>query len=194
MMVPLPGRESPDANELTDPRCDESAYALRIKAEGLVIYGGAFGTSFLVQEPLGRDASDYEGLSLWVKHGGSDAPGASMFVAINDRNTDSSARVSIQASEAQQGIETEEIVPDCDDLSLVESEKCDRFGAGVPLPDEWTFIKIPFDKMKQRGFGIPVPAPDVGAIAGLNFSFEAGDWDFYIDDVAFYRPAGSIEE
>jgi len=192
-MVPSPGRESPDANELTNPRCGESTYALRIQATGLVIYGGAFGLSFLVQDPLGRDASDYEGLSLWVKHAG-DAPGRSLFVAINDRNTDSSARASIQASEAQQQIDTEEIVPDCDDNSLIESEKCDRFGAGVPLPDEWTFIEIPFDAMKQRGFGIPVPAPDIGAIAGLNFGFEAGDWDFYIDDVGFYRAAGSANE
>ncbi len=188
--TPRPGKESPDANELAKPRCGESQYALRIQASGLVVYGAAFGQSFLVEYPTGRDVSEWEGLSFWVKRNG-DARGRSLFVAVNDRNTDSSARVSLRAAELQEGIETVETVPDCDDNSLIESEKCDRFGAGVPLPDQWTFISIPFDRMKQRGFGIPAPKVDVEALAGLNFSFEVGDWDFYLDDVAFYRHAAS---
>jgi hypothetical protein len=192
-ITPPSDRESPDANELPDPRCGESTYALRIRAEGLAIYGAAFGLSFLVEDPLGRDASDWEGLSMWVKRNG-DGVGTSLFASVSDRNTDSSARASIQSSELQQEIETDEIVPDCNDDSLVESQKCDRFGAGVLLPNEWTFVRIPFDRMKQRGYGVPAPALDVGALAGLNFGVEVGDWDFYVDDVAFYRAAGGANE
>lgn len=162
-MEPDPARQGPSTTELEAPRCG-STHALRVKATGLAIYGAAFGTSTLAQP----DVSDYDGLSLWVKRNPG-APGVSLFVALNDGQTDASSG------------------GECDDLALYEHEKCDRFGAGVSLEEEWRFVTIPFDYMRQRGFGVIVPELDTSAITGLNMSFEVGDWDFFIDDVAFYR-------
>lgn len=174
-MEPPDDRESPESNELDTPRCGTSRYGLHIRATGLKVYGGSFGTSFLVQYPEGWDVSDYEGLSLWVKREG--GPGASLFIALNDQYTDGTAGSALRGE------------PACDDNSLTESKKCDRFGAGVRLTDEWQFVAIPFTAMKQRGYGVIAPYLDTEALAGLNASFEAGDWDFIIDDVGFYRHA-----
>jgi len=179
IMDPPDGEQGYPANELDEPRC-ASTTALRIRAEGLKIYGGAFGKSFLTTAtPTGFDVRDWEGLSLWVKRN-PDARGRSFYVALNDPQTDGSSWKKFFPDEP-----TENLV--CDDRSLVESEKCDRFGLGVALEEQWRLVKIPFDAMKQRGFGVPVEELDLEHITGINISFEAGDWDFYIDDAAFYR-------
>src|SRR5262249_11496376 len=68
-----------------------------------------------------------------------------------------------------------------------DSEKCDPFGAAVLLTDEWRMVKIPFGRMVQKGYGMPTPSGrlDSAHITGLQFGLGPGDWDFWLDDVAF---------
>lgn len=68
--------------------------------------------------------------------------------------------------------------------------QCDRFGAGVGISTEWRFFKVPFSRMRQRAYGRPsrLDAPDT-KILGLEFGLDGENWDFWIDDLAFYRDA-----
>ena len=59
--------------------------------------------------------------------------------------------------------------------------------AEIELGAEWRFFEIPFAGMKQRGFGRKVTKPDVKGILGVSIGFGTGSWDFWVDDVAFYR-------
>lgn len=70
-----------------------------------------------------------------------------------------------------------------------DANKCDPFGLGVLLTPEWSLVKLPFSKVKQKGFGVPSPLGhlDSSALVGLQLAFSAGNWDVWIDDIAFYR-------
>ena len=75
----------------------------------------------------------------------------------------------------------------CYDVA-VDTMKCDRYGAGVGLSPEWRFVKIPFDSLRQRGYGVKSPAGRVLKEELLAFGvyMDVGNWDFWIDQVAFY--------
>lgn len=162
-MDPPNGTNQPVAPELEEERCGESRFALRIFARGLSKYGGAFGTSY----PTPFDASDWDGISLWVRRGPDS--GSSLFVGVNEQHTDQGGSAVC-----------------LNDISI-ERYKCDRFGAGVALDEEWRFVTVRFDQMAQRGYGVVAPYLDVGAIQGLNCGFEIGDWEFWVDDIAYFR-------
>jgi hypothetical protein len=115
----------------------------------------------------GFDARDWEGISLWIR---GNASGARAFiVTVTDRATDA---------------------PFCSTAeSVADAEKCDAFGTAITLTDQWTLVKAPFGALRQKGFGVPSPFGDIdpGNIKRLNMLVSAGDWDFWVDDVAFYR-------
>ncbi len=165
------GRE-PSAEELETGRCGYSKYALHIVAEGLEIFGGAFGLNFYLDP---HDMSEWDGISMWNKR--TENSGRSLFFGVSDKYTD----------EYNGKLLFEDNTPYCLEITDDESLKCDRFGAGVGMDTKWRFVKIPFSEMRQRGYGMPAPELDVSAILGFNIGFESGDWDFWIDDVAFYR-------
>lgn len=77
----------------------------------------------------------------------------------------------------------------------VDTLKCDRFGAGVGLEAKWRFVKIPFAKMRQRGFGVKSPAGRVlrEQLMGMSIYVDVGNWDFWIDQVAFYKEPAQSE-
>ena len=77
--------------------------------------------------------------------------------------------------------------PFCLEESADASQKCDRFTAGIGLEENWRFYAIPFERFRQRGIGRSTPGLDRPALVGLELSFATGDWDFWVDDVAFYR-------
>jgi hypothetical protein len=119
----------------------------------------------------GFDASNWDGISFWVKRG-QDISGEAFIVTVSDPATSGPPFCS-----------TVDGVPD--------AEKCDAFGLAVTLSDEWTLITAPFSSMRQKGFGVPAPSGriDNGNISRLNILASAGDWDFWVDEVAFYRAA-----
>ena len=166
-----PGRE-PAATELEEGRCGTSRYALRVVSENLKIYGGALGLNFWMDP---HDVREWDGLSFWART--EEGKGQSLFVGVSEKYTDeNNGKILFDDGE-----------PFCLEVTDDDSEKCDRFGVGVGLGTEWRFFTIPFSEMKQRGYGMVAPELDVTAILGLNMGFETGDWDFWIDDVAFYR-------
>jgi hypothetical protein len=75
----------------------------------------------------------------------------------------------------------------------VDSQKCDRFGAGIGLEKQWRFVKIPFSAMRQRGYGLKSPAGRllVEQLLGFGIYMDIGNWDFWIEKVAFYTDAQS---
>jgi hypothetical protein len=174
-----PGRE-PASTELTSGRCGVSRYALRMVTDNLQIYGGALGLNFYLDP---HDESDWDGISLWARREPDTKDhtyGKSLFFGVSDKYTDeSNGKLLFENGE-----------PYCLEVTDDDTQKCDRFGAGIGIDTEWRFFKIPFSELKQRGYGRPAPELDVGAILGLNIGFEAGDWDFWIDDVGFYRDNG----
>ncbi len=171
-----PGRE-PASTELTSGRCGISRYALEVKAENLQIYGGALGLNFYMDP---HDQSDWDGIALWARREPDTQDhryGKSLFVGVSEKYTD----------EYNGKLLFDDGEPYCLEVTDDDKEKCDRFGAGIGLGTEWQFFKIPFDELKQRGYGRPAPKLDVSGILGLNIGFEAGDWNFWVDDVGFYR-------
>lgn len=169
-----PLRKSPTATEIEGGRCGTSRYALRLRARGLEIYGGAFGINFFLRA---EDASAWEGIAFWARRG-SDS-GRSLFVSVSDKYTDENSGAPLQP----------EGKPFCFEQTERMEEKCDRFGAGVGLGLEWRHYLVPFADMKQRGFGKVAPALDTQNLVGLSFGFEVGEWDIWADDVAFFRRA-----
>ncbi|GEM_PF-2151046 len=172
-MEPPDGTNSPSVPALDEARCGESRFALRIFARGLSKYGGAFGMSYDYDTPF--DASEWDGISLWVRRGA--ASGTSLFVGVNERHTDEQGSAAVSPTAE----------PFCLNDAPTEQDKCDRFGAGVALDEEWRFVAIRFDQMAQRGYGVVAPYLDVAAIQGLNCGFEVGDWEFWVDDLAYFR-------
>ena len=72
-----------------------------------------------------------------------------------------------------------------------DAEKCDPFGAAVLMTEEWRFVKLPFAHLQQKGFGVPAPSGhvDPSALLGMQFGLAAGNWDLWLDDIAFFKEA-----
>ena len=70
----------------------------------------------------------------------------------------------------------------------------DGHGLIVPLADSWRTFRVPFSELTQEGWGTPVPF-DPAHILALQWSAKPAPgtplpvscFDFWIDDVAFYR-------
>lgn len=170
-IYPLPGRE-PEAVPIEGGLCGTSRYALHLKASGLNIYGGGLGINFF---PSAVDASRWDGISFWARRGAESS--RTLFVALSEKHTDEENGQTLQDDGHSY----------CRELPEDETEKCDRFGTGVGLGTQWRFFTLPFEQMKQRGFGTEAPFLDLENLIGLNISFETGDWDIWIDEVSFYR-------
>lgn len=161
---PSPGSSSPAAADIDGGRCGTSSRAFRMTGEDLRIWGMVFGWNF---RDGARDLSDWEGISFWARRGSADT-GRSLFFSVFDPNTENSGGL-------------------CDSESEVLEEKCDAYGTGIGLDEEWRFFAIPFAALRQRGFGVATEALSTDEIIGLNWAADRGDWDVWVDDVALYR-------
>jgi hypothetical protein len=139
--------------------------------------GGACGETSDNVPPPGSvffDASCWAGVSFWAKKSGPGG-GSSLTVTVSDFFTvdfDDPKIVSCQ---------TDEGVPD--------STKCDPAGRVVTLTEDWAFYALPWDSLNQKGFGLPslLGRVDSGNLKGVTLLIAPGDWDIWIDDVAFFR-------
>jgi hypothetical protein len=143
--------------------------------------------------PAYFDATDYTGVSFWARIGA--GSNSTFFAAIKERYTQPGTATLFSEAEADQllasGSYCEFNATDVDGNPGVDPTltQCDAFGKGIGLGDEWRFFKVPFAAMKQRAYGRPSqhPVPDQ-RIFGLEIRVENGPhWDFWLDDVAFYR-------
>jgi hypothetical protein len=73
------------------------------------------------------------------------------------------------------------------DTTYADAQKCDAYGSAVSLTDDWSFVPIPFSGLRQKGFGTASAPFDRSKISRLQFLMTFGDWDFWIDDIAFFK-------
>ncbi len=175
----------------SDKHCGSSTdtVAYHMLSKGQDVWGPQFGAKFTGQSdgplpPVNLDnfaGTNWEGMGFWIKKG-NDHPeleptGTSLFVSLRDPQTISS---------------DSDTLPPCNDKSNFDNKKCDAYGSGVGFNTEWRFVMLPFDNMKQRGYGVPVNELDRTKILNLYFSMDIGDgangnWNVWIDDVMLYK-------
>jgi hypothetical protein len=191
---------------LEAPKCPEqdvaAGSAFQILATGLQSYGYSFGfNTFTFPEAAGAayfDASTWDGLSMWVRKGEGPSPEArsssSFFAGVSERFTDPAGAVLFTPDEADLLLSTgtycayNAVDVTGDGVTDPTLSQCDRFGSGIGIATEWRFFKVPFSGMRQRAFGRPSAQSGVDTrIFGLDFGLDGENWDFWIDDIAFYR-------
>lgn len=166
------------ADEVPNGRCG-SRYSLHITAGPFENWGGVVG--FPLPAPRAPDVSpeeepravDYEGLAFWART----HPYRRQILRVNlvDPATDSTL--------------TEEEGRRCNpevDLDNYQ-ESCDPYGSYAQLNQDWHLILLPYREMRQAGSGVPSPALDLENVRQLSMMYPQGSWDFWIDDVGFYR-------
>jgi hypothetical protein len=137
------------------------------------------------------DASEWEGVTFWVRTG-SGPTGPAVNLSISDRFSSGDGSVTDPATGEMVRCDTSDpSMAPVDAPPVPDTEKCDGFGTSITLTDKWTFVRVPFATLRQKGFGMPSPfgslQPDT--LKRLQFLMSNGDWDFWIDDIAFYRTA-----
>ena len=163
-------------------RCG-SLYALHVQAGPFSNWGGNIGTRF--PEPF--DATSYDGIAVWMRT----APGFanSPRVTISDPYTDSQMNMYPAADGAAPFC-----TPNVNCAGQIASGNtncynigCDTFGQYAPLTEDWRLFLLSFSDMRQGGWGKQRPSLDLSQILSIQISYPVGTWDFWIDDVAFYR-------
>jgi hypothetical protein len=158
-IYPVPVTELPQGD-----RCD-SMYAVHLRASGLADWGGGLGTQF-PDRP--KDASAFDGIAFWAKKG---------------PDSFSALRLGVyDVYSSREGGYCDPKAPDRD------PNRCDdSFGSFVNLSLSWRFYAIEFAEMRQGGWGKHAPTFAVDKLYGLNFAYQAGNWDVWIDDVSFFK-------
>ncbi len=165
---PLPAGKIADGG-----RCG-SAYAFHLTTTQLTDWGANWGTK--LSPPF--DGSEYDGISFWARR----APQSRGIVRVemSDRFSDG------EFVDEEGNLYCN---PNYTDDSTAEG--CDRFGGFVTVSADWKFFTVPFEEMRQAGWGVSAPYFDVAGLLSLTFLFPAGTWDIWIDDVAFYKQKGA---
>lgn len=162
-------------------RCG-SRYALHVVGGPFQNWGGNVGTRFAT--PF--DASSYDGVAVWMRTAPGFANNAK--IAIGDKYTDSQYNMYPVDGQAQYCNPN----PNCQVQAALGNTNCfnsgcDKFGAYTPLDENWRLFVLPFAEMRQGGWGSEVPRPDLSALLSIEVDYVQGSWDFWIDDIAFYR-------
>jgi hypothetical protein len=159
-------------------RCG-SLYALHVKAGPFFNWGGNLGTRF----PLSFDATGYDGIAVWMRT----APGFTNVprITVSDQFTDSQYNQDLPVKNCDPN-------PNCQVQSSQGNANCynvgcDTFGMYAPLTENWRLFILPFEEMRQGGWGKQRPKLDLSNLLSIQISFPVGTWDFWIDDIAFYR-------
>lgn len=158
------------AEEILGGRCG-SSYAAHIELHRWIHREGTLGRQFPPTDPV--DASEYDGVSFWMRI----VPGSrSTFrISVPDRFTDE--KYEVDGEPACRFINPKELT----------DESCDKFGRYFLATSDWQFFTIPFDEMRQNGFGKQAPYFDISNLMGLALEYKQGQWDYWIDDIGFYR-------
>jgi hypothetical protein len=133
---------------------------------GRLGWGAALDITFTVA----LDASEWDGISFWIKNGSQSKQAVILSVA--DQYTGGP--------------------PYCDNTGatdIPDTAKCDSFGVAVTLDPGWTFIPGIFASMRQKGFGVPSEHGqlDKGTISRAQILMSAGSFEFWLDDFALFR-------
>lgn len=188
------------------PRCGVSEHALQVLASNVAECYGANGrpgwgaaldlTMRNTLDAVGLEGGPYDGISFWVRKGSAATKPTFVFSVVDVPNNGIDAEFS-GAELPQCGCRFEPTDQDPRHIQcysdppadVPDGRKCDAFSAAVTLTDEWTFIAARFSALTQKGFGAASLLPEVDAtrIKRLQFLITAGDWDFWIDDLALFK-------
>ena len=158
--------------------CGGGVYAYHMLSQGQDVWGPQIGVQTAIDgsNVSNIDVSNWDGISFWVRQG-NDYPeleptGTSLFVSLRDVNTMPGSG--------------------CDDASNIDTEKCDPYGWPVGFDRSWRFMVLPFDDMKQRGYGVHEDALVRSQVKKLTFSMDIGDgangnWNVWLDDIMLYK-------
>jgi hypothetical protein len=131
-----------------------------------------------LRESVRVPGGPYDGIAFWARV----APGSgqTMLVQPKESHTD------IKYPYAENG------QPPCiDNVGKVSADDttsgCDAFGSFAILNNDWQFFALPFEEMRQAGWGKKAPFFDLQNISNLTFFYGQGTWDIWIDDIAYYK-------
>lgn len=140
-----------------------SSYGIRFAGSGFSDWGAAL--SFELKPRVAGaattfDASVYKGLAFWARASNTSH---TISIAVIDANTDAEFQTCTRCWDYHQ-------------LTL-------------PLTPEWALYKVRFDELRQVGYGVPQRTYlDAKAVWAVRFATLANQvFDFWIDDVAFFR-------
>jgi hypothetical protein len=172
------------AAEITCPTgglCGASSFAMHVSGGGFTSYGPSLSNDWVyeseemtvVGEPL--DGSTFTGIAFWTRKGDSAGAAPTLRMIVNDVST-----------HAQGGVCDPEAAPGSGGEA---SEACwDGWMTERAVPSTWTLVKVPFSALAQGGFGKTAEAIDTSKIYGVTFQMpNMADFDFWIDDVSFYK-------
>lgn len=78
--------------------------------------------------------------------------------------------------------------PGVDPPPAEPDQRCgDHFTFPLHLTTEWQLYLAPFSGMAQQGFAKRAPFLDLASVSVVRLTWDAGDIDYYIDDLRFYR-------
>jgi hypothetical protein len=184
------------------PRCG-SRYAMHVVGGPFETWGGVFAAQF-GSPGLDLDTSDkaggvkWEGLSFWARV----APDSrsSLRIELADEHTDDKQKV--YDGELVSSLTSDEMTEWCKNPTYVcngdstreSTDGCDKFGANRAMTSDWEFFTFKFDTLRQSGWGQVAldengrqVGLDINQLRSLTFLWTTGNWDVWIDDIAFYR-------
>jgi hypothetical protein len=180
-------------------RCGEPEYAVQIVASNLAVctneqgrqgWGGSLSFTYAdsADRTLRLDASEWDGISFWVKRRSAASRTALNFSAA-DGYTAGYENIPNPFGGEPESCNASGDVVDMSGRPIADTEKCDGFGVSVTLADDWTFVPVRFASMRQKGFGMPSPVGRLVTeeLVRLQILVSAGDWDLWIDDIAYFR-------
>jgi hypothetical protein len=142
-----------------------SAYAATTSGSGFTVWGAGMGFDLNVQMSVKHtyDASAFHGVELTARGSGP-----------------------VRAAIMIQGVISSDVGGSCAP-STAPGEKCDDgHGSVLFLTDTWTVYKLPFDEIRQAGWGKPVVF-DATTIMSIQFNVDKNlTFDFAIDNIGFY--------
>lgn len=202
-----------NGKKLDAPRCGVSENALEITIKDLAMcvgpngrlgWGAGLDLNFSKAQPF--DASEWDGISFWVRRSGNGAS-AFVFSVIDAQNAGIGGTFEQETSPGcgcyrpypATAPKHWECSTDPDVTHAMETEnepgkpaypdivKCDPFGAEVSITDDWTFYAFEFSGLRQKGFGFASQPFDKSKLSRLQFLVQFGDWSFWLDDIALFR-------
>ncbi len=136
-----------------------------------------------LKESVPVPGGPYDGISFWARvvapgSGLSPGSGQSLLIQPKESHTDSKYPYAPQ--------------PPCKDNvgktnANNTTDGCDAFGSFAILNNDWQFITLPFDEMRQGGWGKKAPYFDTQHLSNLTLGYGQGIWDIWIDDIAYYK-------
>lgn len=176
----------PVAEPIPGGRCN-SRYAMHVKGGPFLDWGGNMGLSFspalnvtdadVVDQQTGeqREGQNLQGITFWGRLGGSS--NNNLRVEVGEMHTEQA----YTGGPDNGPICTPDTTDDNSELG------CDKFGAIAQLRADWQQFLIPFAEMRQAGWGMRAERFDLTGLLSLSIFYAQGTWDFWLDDLAFYR-------